>query len=225
VRAEKIEKRRLRQALERYVGPELFDRVLSQEQGLLERRERLDAVVMFADLRGFTRMTSQLSPDTIVHILNGFFIEMVRVVHSTSGTVFSLIGDEIMIGFGVPLPQPDAADRALQTAVAMHRRFADLSDNWRQYHNVVLGLGIGLSQGSVVVGNVGSPNHMQYTMVGDTVNMAHRLVEMAARGEIILSQSVLDGLSGPVETLPIECLPPAAIKGKEGLHTFYRVIA
>ena len=81
-----------------------------------------------------------------------------------------------------------------------------------------------LNKGDVVVGNVGSPNHMQYTMVGDTVNMAHRLVEMAARHEIILSQSVLDGLSGPVETLPIERLPPAAIKGKEGLHTFYRVI-
>jgi PAS domain S-box-containing protein len=222
--AEQMEKQHLRQTFERYMSPELVERVLSQERGLLERRERLEVVVMFADLRGFTRLTSHLSPDTIVHILNAFFIETTQLVHSTHGTIFDLVGDEMMVGYGVPFPQPDAADRALQTAVAMQRRFAELSQRWHQSHDIAVGLGIGLGRGTVVVGNVGSPDRMHYAMVGDAVNVAHRLVELSGPNEILLSQAVLDGLVAPVEALPIERLPPTTIKGKEGLHVFYRIV-
>lgn len=222
--AEQMEKQHLRQTFERYMSPELVERVLSQARGLLERRERLEVTVMFADLRGFTQMISHLSPDTVVHILNGFFTEMTQLVHSTHGTVFELVGDEMMVGYGVPFPQPDDADRALQTAVAMQRCFAELSQRWRQTHNVAVGLGIGLSQGAVVIGNVGSPNRMHYTMVGDAVIVAHRLVELSGPGEILLSQAMLDGLSAPVEALPLQRLPPTTIKGKEGTHVFYRIV-
>ncbi len=221
--AEQAEKQRLRQTFERYMGPELVERVLRQKRGLLERRERLEVAVLFADLRGFTRLTSHLSPDTVVHILNAFFTEMTQVVHSTQGTIIDLIGDEMMVGFGVPFPQPDDVARALQTAVAMQRRFAELRQRWRESHDVVVGLGIGLDQGEVVVGNVGSPNRMHYAMIGNTVNVAHRLVELAGPGEIILSQSVLDRLDVAAEALPIESMPPIAIEGKEGFYVVYRI--
>jgi PAS domain S-box-containing protein len=221
--AEQAEKQHLRQTFERYMSPELVEHVLSQEQGLLERRERLNVVVMFADLRGSTRLSSHLPPDTLVNILNAFFTEMTRLVHSTHGTIFDLIGDELMVGYGVPFPQHDAADRALQTAVAMQRLFAGLSERWRQTHGVEVGLGIGLNRGTVVVGNVGSPSHMRYSIVGEAVNVAHRIVELAGSNEIILSQAVLDGLVTPL-TMPLERLAPMAIKGKDGQHVFYRII-
>jgi PAS domain S-box-containing protein len=222
--AEQTEKRHLRQTFERYMSPELVERVLSQEQGLLDRHERLEVVVMFADLRGFTRLTSHLSPDTVVHILNGFFTEMTRLIHSTQGTIFDLIGDEMMVGYGVPFPQADDADRALQTAVAMQRRFAELSECWRQTHAVDVGMGIGLNRGALVVGNVGSPRRMHYAMVGDVVNVAHYMVKLAGTNEVVLSQSVLGALSASAEALPVDPLPPTTIKGKEGLHVFYRMV-
>jgi PAS domain S-box-containing protein len=221
--AERAEKERLRQTLERYVGSELAERVLHQKRGLLEQRERVDAVVLFADLRGFTRVTGHLSPDTVVNILNAFFTEMGQLVHSNQGTIFDLIGDELMVGYGVPFPQDDAADRALQVAVAMQRRFAQLSEHWLDKHDVELGLGIGLNRGPVIVGNIGSPSLMHYTMVGDPVNFAHRLVEIAGPSEIILSESVLGGLLNPVKGLPVERLLPQTIKGKEGTHVLHRV--
>jgi len=220
--AEQAEKQHLRRTFERYMSPELVEHVLSQEQGLLERRERLDAVVMFADLRGSTRLSSYLPPNTLVDILNAFFTEMTRLVHSTQGTIFDLIGDELMVGYGVPFPQHDAADRALQTAVAMQRLFAGLSERWRQTHGVEVGLGIGLNRGAVVVGNVGSPSHMRYSIVGEAVNVAHRIVKLAGYNEIILSQAVLDGFVIP-PAMSLERLAPMAIKGKEGEYVFYRV--
>jgi PAS domain S-box-containing protein len=223
--AEQAERQRLRRTFERYMSPELVERVLTHEQGLLQRRERLAVVVMFADLRGFTHLTTDLPPDTVVHILNAFFTEMTQLVHNSQGTIFDLIGDELMIGYGVPFPQHDASDRALQIAVAMQRRFRELSQHWHQHHDVVVGLGIGLNRGEVVVGNVGSPSRMHYAMVGDVVNVAHRLVKLAGPSEIILSQAVLDGLCAPVEALPMEQLPPVAIKGTEDLYTLYRIVA
>ncbi len=212
LRAEQEERQRLRQILERYISPDLMDHILAQGTGLLERRERLDVVVLFTDLRGFTHLTSMVPAYTAIEVLNEFFTAMIEVVYSHQGTVFDLTGDELMVGFGAPFPQEDAADRALQTAGEMQRVFAQLRRRWQEERSIQLGLGVGIDRGMVVMGNIGAPTHMNFGLVGHAVNTAHRLVEIAQHGQIIISEAVRQSLSPNLSGWAFEQLPPLELK-------------
>ena len=212
LKTEQEERQRLRQILERYISPDLMDHILAQEAGLLERRERLDAVVLFTDLRGFTHLTSMVPAYTAIEVLNEFFTAMIEVVYSYQGTVFDLTGDELMVGFGAPFPQEDAANRALQTAGEMQRVFARLRRRWQEERSIRLGLGVGIDRGMVVMGNIGAPSHMNFGLVGHAVNTAHRLVEIAQHGQIIISEAVRQSLTLNLEGWIFERLPPLELK-------------
>ncbi|RPI49878.1 MAG: adenylate/guanylate cyclase domain-containing protein [Chloroflexi bacterium] len=214
LRAEQEERRHIRQMFERYVGPELVDRILAQEAGMLERRERRDAVVLFTDLRGFTHMTSIVPAHTVIEVLNEFFTEMVDVVHAHYGTVFDLAGDELMVAFGVPFVQHDAPQRALRAAGAMQQTFARLRRQWQAERGIEVGLGVGIDQGQVVMGSIGAARHMNFGLVGYAVNTAHRLVELAQHGQIIVSEAVFGGLGGKLEGWTFEPLSPVLPKGR-----------
>ncbi len=214
LRAEQEERRHLRHIFERYVSPELVDRILAQEAGILERRERRDVVVLFTDLRGFTRLTSSFAPGTVIEVLNEFFTEMVQVVYRHQGTVFDLAGDELMVGFGAPFAQDDAAQRALHTAGEMQLAFTRLRRRWQEERGIEVGLGVGIDQGTVVMGNIGAQSHMNFGMVGDAVNTAHRLVELAQHGQIIISEAVVEALGGTLAGWLFEPLSPVEIPGK-----------
>jgi len=214
LKAEQEERHRMRRIFEQYISPDLMDRILAQETGLLERRERRDAVVFFTDLRGFTHMTSVLPAHTVIEVLNEFFTAMVDVVYAHQGTVFDLAGDELMVGFGAPFAQEDASERALHTAGDMQRAFADLHHRWQKERGIEVGLGVGIDRGMVVMGSIGAPSHVNFGLVGDAVNTAHRLVEMAQHGEIIISQAVVESLGRGLEGWTFERLPPVSIKGK-----------
>jgi len=214
LQAEQEQRHRLRQIFERYISPELVDRILAQEAGILERRERQEVVVLFADLRGFTRLTSSFAPGTVIEVLNEFFTEMVQVVYRHQGTVFDLAGDELMVGFGAPFAQEDAAPRALHTAGEMQAAFARLCRRWREERGMEVGLGVGIDQGTVVMGNIGAPSHMNFGMVGNAVNTAHLLVEMAQHGQIIVSEAVVGSLGGTLPGWRFEPLPAVEIKGR-----------
>jgi PAS domain S-box-containing protein len=187
---ERREKERIRQTFTRYMSPRLVDQVLSNEPGLLAQRQRRDAVVMFADLRGFTRMVVSLNPDDSITILNEFFTEMTDIVYQFDGTIFDLAGDELMVSFNAPVEQEDAVYRAVRTAVFMQKRFDQKRQEWFQRTDTHLGLGIGIDQGDVVVGNVGAESRMNFQMVGEAVNTAHRLVDLAQDGQIVISNSM-----------------------------------
>jgi PAS domain S-box-containing protein len=214
LRAEQDESHRIRRIFEQYISPDLVDRILAQETGLLERRERRDAVVLFTDLRGFTHMTSVLPAHTVIEVLNEFFTAMVDVVYAHQGTVFDLAGDELMVGFGAPFAQEDASERALHTAGDMQQAFADLRRRWQEERGIEVGLGVGIGRGMVVMGNIGAPSHANFGLVGDAVNTTHRLVEMAQHGEIIVSEVVVESLGGELEGWTFERLSPVNIKGK-----------
>ncbi|MGC9333272.1 MAG: response regulator [Anaerolineae bacterium] len=222
LRSEQEQRRHIREMFERYVGPELVDRILAQEAGMLQRRERRDAVVLFTDLRGFTHMTSSLPAHTVIEVLNKFFTEMVEIVHSHQGTVFDLAGDELMVGFNAPFEQPDAAERALHVAGDMQDAFARLRDRWLEEPGVDVGLGVGLDQGSVVMGSIGAPRHMNFGLVGDAVNTAHRLVDLAQHGETIVSKAMINAVGGRLEGWRFEALPTMELKGKDGPEQVYR---
>jgi PAS domain S-box-containing protein len=221
LRSEQEQRRLLRQMFERYVGPSLVDRILAQEAGLLERRERRDVVVLFADLRGFSEFTARYPAHAVIEVLNEFFTAMVGIIHEHQGTIFDLAGDELMVGFGAPFAQEDAAERALQAAGEMQSAFAQLNLQWEKRQRVGIGLGMGIDRGPVVMGSIGAPSHMNFGMVGEAVNTAHRLVEVAQHGQIIVSHAMVKSLDKKLEGWIFERLPPKAIRQKNVPEELY----
>jgi adenylate cyclase len=225
--AEQEERHRIRQLFERYVSPELVDRIIAQEAGLLDRRERRDVVVLFTDLRGFTRMTATFPAHTVIEVLNEFFTAVVNVVYTHEGTVFDLAGDELEVGFGAPLAQEDAAQRALRTAGDMQKVFAKLRDRWKQEQGLEVGLGVGIDRGSVVMGSIGAPSQMNFGLVGDAVSTAHGLVDLAQHGEIVVSEAFVEHLrevatDEELANWTFERRSPVRIKGKSVPVQIYR---
>ena len=163
-------------------------------------------------------MTVQHNPDDVISVLNDFFDAMMQIVYEQEGVVFDITGDELMVGFNVPFNQPDAPYRALSTAIAMQQHFAHLQLLWAN-RGIQVGMGIGMNRGPVVLGHIGGRSRMNYAMVGQSVNVAHRLVEMAKDGEIVMPPDVLaDALPAPdwlagIEGLSVATLPPQPIRG------------
>jgi adenylate cyclase len=211
-------KEEIRKAFTRYISPRLAERVLQESRGgedvFRNLSDRTAVVALFADLRGFTRLSETVPVSGIVPMLNEFFIILTAAAHENEGTVFSMAGDSLLVGFNVPVPQPDATRRAVETGRAMIQRFAPLAARWRAVHGVATGIGVGIESGEVVVGNVGAPSFMSYTIIGDPVNVAARLMQTAAANEILvgpsasLSLNSLLGRSTPLERREV------ALKGK-----------
>lgn len=181
---------------------------------LVGYQTRFDAVILFADLRGFTRMAEQLAPTQVVQLLNQYFSLLTNVTYRYNGAIFNMAGDSLLVGFGVPFDQPDAADRAIKCGYDMLADFEILSADWKEKHGLETGLGIGVNKGEVVAGNVGSPAYMSFTIIGDAVNIASRLMQRARAGELLLSERVMEALkAGRVEVDAIS-LPPLTLRGR-----------
>ncbi len=223
--AEQEKATRIRDAFNRYMSPELVNRALSEERGLMEKRERREAAVLFADMRGFTRLTLRFSPDQVVAILNEFFTVMTNIAYSHNGTIFDIAGDELMVGFGVPFDLEDPIVAALHAAVGMQEMLDSLASKWWQtYGDRRLGMGIGIDFGEVIVGNVGSPTRMNYALVGLPVTTAHALVSTAGDGEIRFSQVVMSRFHSENLNYPISAVNDVWLKGREQPETIYTMV-
>lgn len=224
---ERRKKQEIKETFSRYMGPSLVDYVLSHEPGLMARRERRHAVVMFADLRSSTRFIRLVQPHDVIARLNRFFTQMTEVVYKFEGTIFELTGDEILVAFNAPFDQADASTRALETAVAMHQRFNALRVELFEGLTSSFGMGIGIDQGNVIVGNVGAETRMTFRMVGDAVNTAHRLVDIAADGQIVISESVFKNLeiesSSLLKVNPPQLMGEVEIRGKDEPERLYQI--
>jgi len=146
------------------------------------------------------------------------------VVYANDGTIDKLMGDGILAVFGVPLPQADAPQRALSTAVLVGRALAVLREGWLRDLDQDITVGMGLAWGDVIAGNIGSTQRVDYTVIGDPVNMAARLGGMATAGEILLSQPLAEAVEGDGPEWRLEALPPVLIKGKEYPQVIYRAM-
>ncbi|MBN1888250.1 MAG: GAF domain-containing protein [Thermoflexales bacterium] len=195
LRAERAEREHLHQTLESYIGPDLVEKVLAEGGELLERRERVEAVILFADIRGFTRAAAVLSPEATVEVLNEFFTAMAGIIYHHEGTVVDLIGDELMASFGAPLARPDPEQCAVNAAIAFQEEFAHLRRKWAGDWGISVGLGVGVDRGQAVMGNVGTAERVSFTFIGNVVNRAHRLVEQAGPGEVQISGDILAKIS------------------------------
>ena len=208
----------LRSVFKRYVSPGLVDAILStpgmKDQALMDQRTRCHAVVMFADLRGFTRMSEMLDPGVVVALLNTFFSLLTDIAYRHGGTIFNMAGDCLMVGFGVPFKQDDASTRAFRCAQDMLIEFEVLAHDWRGTHDVSVGIGVGIDEGEVIAGNVGSPTYMNYTIIGDVVNTAARLKDHARAGSVLLTGRARDALMRAGGGIALLQMAPLSVKGK-----------
>jgi adenylate cyclase len=165
----------LKGALSRYVSAHVAENVLSQRNlpELAGARRRI--TVMFCDIRNFTRFSNTLEPEQVFGFLNEFFSEMIGVVFKHQGTLDKMLGDGLMALFGAPQDDPDHAVHALEAAIEMQQQLEVLRGKWKQYDSSDLAIGIGLHTGDAMVGNIGSLDRMEYTAIGNTVNIASRL--------------------------------------------------
>jgi adenylate cyclase len=212
----------LRQTFRRYVSPRVADKILEDTQlrdtllaaPAVPVDARARAVVLFADLRGFTSIAERLDPQHIVPLLNEFFSLLTEITFRHDGTVFHMAGDCLMLGFGVPLAQPDSPERAVRAASEMLASFGELARSWRERYQVEAGLGIGINEGDVVAGNVGSATYMNYTIIGDTVNIAARLCQRARAGEMLFSSALKRSLDAQGLDIGATPLPPLQLRGR-----------
>jgi class 3 adenylate cyclase len=187
--AEVQRKEAVRKAFSRYISPRLADRIADAgESGdpFQGRAQRTSLVALFADLRGFTRLTEKTEVGAVVSMLNEYFTVLTEAAYQHDGTIFNMAGDSLLVGFNVPFPQADAAERAWRTALEMVARFEPLAAQWQARHGLALGVGIGVCSGEAIIGNVGSAHYASYTIIGDPVNTAARLMQLAAAGEVLL---------------------------------------
>jgi adenylate cyclase len=223
-RLERQERERVRSVFRRYVSPVVAERLLSEGQELGRPTER-EVVVLFADMRGFTSLTERMDPRILIErILNRYFTAMTEALYAHDGTIDKFLGDGIIGVFGSPITRPDDPQRALLSAVEMQRAFARLNEEWQQELGMNVGMGIGISYGRAVVGNIGSEQRQDYTLIGDVVNTASRLSGLARGGQIIVSYHLHDALPpGSPEAAFLVALGPVPLKGKQEPHLIYEV--
>lgn len=173
-----IERRRTRGLFARYVSPTVVEEVLKQSQDIALGGKRVELTIIFSDIRGFTSFSENKQPEYIVQRLNDYFTEMTAIIFKHGGTLDKYLGDGLMAFFGAPVHYQDHADRALASAVEMVARLAELNKRWQEKNEPIINIGIGINSGPVIVGNVGSLERMDYTIIGEDVNLASRLEGM-----------------------------------------------
>ena len=188
--------RLLRQVLNRYVAEDVTDVILTDPDRYLKLGgETRPVTVLFADIRDFVRYTEQHTGPEVIRTLNHVFEALIRVIFSNKGTFDKYLGDGLMAFYGAPVAGVDDAQRAVATAVEMQHLFEQLRQD-PDIDLVGLGLGIGLHSGEAIVGNIGSEQVMDYTVVGDVVNVAKRLHDRAKSGEVLFSKETFEELRG-----------------------------
>ena len=219
--AERIKKEALaRSNFERFFTPTLAARIASSPDAVKLGGDKRRVAVLFSDIRGFTALSETMNPDAMARLLTEYFTEMVECVFRHGGTLDKFIGDAVMAQWGAPIGEPDDCDRAMRAALDMMTELDALNGRWRAAGRPTLDIGIGLNVGDVFAGNIGSDRRLEYTVIGDSVNVSSRLCGAAGPGEILLSEAFRDGLTAPPA---LEPLPPMELKGKSQPLPVFRV--
>ena len=211
-----------RAAYSRFLPAHVVEDLLNHPETLRLGGVNQTATVLFADIRGFTRISARFDPEHVVIMLNEYFGEMTDIIFKHGGTLDKYIGDGLMALFGAPYAGPDDPSNAVAAAIEMQQRMTILKERflangekWQELH-----IGIGINTGVVTVGYVGSARRLDYTAIGDTVNMASRLESNAPPGAIYISRSTYEGLRGQFECRPLQI----KVKGRDEPLDCYQVL-
>lgn len=206
----------------RYVPKEVVDQILERKIRPKLEGELREVTVFFSDIRGFTRMTERLGAEQIVHLLNRYFTAMTDVAIAYGGMIDKFSGDEIMILFGAPFPSDEDALQAVRMGIAMQQRLLLLNQEFAKEGLENISIGIGIATGKVILGNVGSEKRLNYSVIGDTVNLAARLVSKAAANEILIEGATYQFIRSHFSC---NVLGAIEVKGKEYPVEIYSVIS
>jgi len=219
---EEKEKLWIKQAFSHYLSKEVISELMEDPSRLKLGGERRLITVLFSDVRGFTTFSESHQPEEVVGMLNEILGEQVKVIFKYNGTLDKFVGDEVMAFFGAPGTHHlnDHALTAVRTAFEIQARMKELQARWAQENKEILSIGIGINTGDMVVGNTGSAERMDYTVIGDNVNLAARLCSAAGKNEIIVSESTYLLVANEVLA---EKLEPISVKGKSKPIAIYRI--
>ena len=202
---------KVKSTFKKYVSKNIVDKLLENEDSLNLGGTESEITILFSDIRGFTSMSEKLSPTEIVKLLNKYFKSMIDVVFKYNGTLDKIVGDELMVLYGVPLKGEDDTDNAVKTAIKMFQALDKFNEKIVKEGYKPFKIGIGINKGKAVSGNIGSEQQMNYTVIGDTINLGARLCSHAKSGEILISSSVKGVISNDY---PFKKIPSIEVKGK-----------
>ena len=203
---------KVKNTFKRYVSKQVVDELLGDDGKLNLGGEQREVTILFTDIRGFTSMSEKMKPERVVTTLNEYFSDMIDIVFKNNGTLDKIIGDELMVLYGAPISGENDTVRAVETAVEMQHKIKELNIDRKKRKEPPILVGAGINKGLVVSGNIGSRDLMDYTVIGDTVNVASRLCAAAGPGEIMVSSSVYGATK---KEFSYDKLEPIKVKGKE----------
>jgi len=224
--SQELEKRHLRGLFGRFLAPEIIDQMVTSSD-LAALNKRTDITVLFSDIRGFTTMSEKLAPEKVVALLNPYLEAMANIIYRHGGTIDKYEGDAIMAFFGEPVAYPDHALRAVRTAVDMHLALNGLRQRW--YAEGILSpdasfqIGIGMNSGQAFVGLLGSEQRINYTAIGDNVNLSSRLQDLTKtyKWPVLISASTYEQVKDEFEA---EFADQVIVKGKSEPVGVYKVL-
>jgi len=214
--------KRMRSTLSKHMDPTIANSLLDESEDILGGTETV-ATILFSDIRGFTTITEELGALGTVNLLNEYFTLMVDCIREEGGMLDKFIGDAIMAAFGVPLKHGDDEDRAVRVAINMMKVLTQWNVERAADGKPPVHIGIGLNSDHVITGNIGSPTRMDYTMIGDGVNLAARLESACKyyKAQILISENTYKALSGTYKIRPVDLV---VVKGKTLPVEIYEVL-
>jgi adenylate cyclase len=220
---EEREKRRIKSTFGQYLNPRVMEKVLSDPSFLKLGGQKETLTVLFSDIRSFTTITESLPPEELVALLNEYLSKMVEVVFRWDGTLDKFIGDAVMAYWGAPVPQNDHPQRGVLCAIDMHKELKILQEKWRSEGKKVFEIGVGVNSGEMTVGNMGSTGKMDYTVIGDNVNLGARLESTTKEyhAKIIISDATYQAVKDIVDAKHIGSVK---VKGKTKAVEIYAVL-
>ncbi len=213
----------IKKTFQRYVSRDVVEEILKNPEGLALGGRRQHMTILFSDIRNFTPLSENLQAEEVVELLNMYFSEMTGIIFKYRGTLDKYIGDAIMALFGAPKELPNSEELAVRTAIEMQEKMKEFRATLKIQGKNEIAIGIGLNAGEVIVGNIGSGQQMNYTVIGDVANTASRLESLTKeyKRDIIISQSVYDKVK---DIIVAEDLGEASLKGKQSKVKIYAVL-
>jgi PAS domain S-box-containing protein len=208
----------VKESFGKYVARQVVEKILSGRGEIKLHGERQYVTVLFADVRGFTRLAEGREPEDVVALLNRYFNMVVEIIFKYEGTLDKFIGDNVMAVFGAPIKSNNDEERAVMAAMEIQSEMEKFNRERKLNNEDAISVGIGINTGEAVVGNIGSEKRMDYTVIGDTVNVADRIQSAASGGEILISTLTYKEVK---DKFICRKLPPITVKGRQKpIHVF-----
>jgi class 3 adenylate cyclase len=207
--------------LARYLSPQIVEKVINKDVHVDLGGDRKVATVLCSDIRNFTAIVETRPPALMITILNEYFTKMAKVIFETKGSLDKYIGDAIVAVFGGLIPLENPPQNAVNAAIQMMQELSILNKKWKKEYGFTMDIGIGINVGEVFMGNIGSPDRMEYTVIGDTVNVASRFSDLAGPGQVLATRAILNSLDQDIKYIEH---PPREIKGKANKLEVFEIL-